>query len=224
LKREELPLETDVDWTALAAAIAGGLGHELNGRVTSLLGIAHVARLSGALEAGLLGDLEEEVQRLKRATVLLRRLPFFASAGLRLDRVADVVRDAILLNGLGGYSDVILQSDGDGDSPPILLASPIFAKALLLLFAASRRSRPDAVREVRVLATVNQTQVVLIETAGGETADQPINSVRPLGEARQIIESMGGGVIVEESTAATGGHRITITLPAAAPPDLRAER
>jgi hypothetical protein len=224
LKREVLPLETDGDWSALAAAIAGGLGHELNGRVTSLLGIAHVARLRGVLEAGLLDDLEEEVQRLKRATVLLRRLPFFASTGLRLDRVADVVRDAIQLNGLGGHSDVILQSDGDGDSPPILLASPILAKALLLLFAASRQSRPAAVREVRVLDAADQTHFVLIEAAGGDTADQPINAVRSLGQGRQLIESMGGGVVVEESTAVTGGHRITITLPAAVPPIPPAER
>ena len=223
MKREELPPEMDADWTAIAAAIAGGLGHELNGRVTSLLGIAHVARVSGALEAGLLDDLEEEVQRLKRAAVLLRRLPFFASGGLRLDRLADVVRDATLLDGLGGYSDVILVSDGDRDSPAVLLASPVLAKALLLLFAASRRSRPGAVREVRLFEAADQTQGVLIEAVGGETV-QPIHAVRSLGEARQIIESIGGRVAVEESTVATGGHRMTVTLPAAAPPVPPAER
>jgi signal transduction histidine kinase len=223
LKREERPVEHDAEWPALAAHIAGGLGHELNGRVTSLLGIAYVARSTRTLDPSLLDDLEEEVQRLRRAAILLRRLPFFASSEPRLDRFSDVVRDAVALHSIGEGTDIPLVIDEpNGDAPQVWLASPDLAKALLLLIAASERSRPTASRTVRVLAPAGDTQSVRIETTGGDAEAHPVNATRSLREGREIVEDLNGGVIVEESTDDQGRHRITITLPVVSPPGFSA--
>jgi hypothetical protein len=204
------------DWQALAASIMSGLGHDLNGRVTALLGIAHFARSGEAIDPGLLADLEHEVNRLRRTAILFRRVPWFTSGEPRLDRVLDVVRDVAQLFYLASGSEVVVAPE-NGGGPFVWIATPTLARALLFLLSASGRATPLASRRVSVPPSPEGLERIEIEAYGGLPAVLRLHSLPALLEGRQLIESLGGQVVADDEPSDGVHHRIVISLPTTNP-------
>lgn len=207
------------EWQRFAASILSGLGHDLSGRVTALLGIAHVIRAAGgSLEAELLDDLDAELVKLKQAVVLLRRLASDGAREPRPDRMREVIRDVAQLYRLAGGSPVLVAgADEPGHGPRIWLASPILSRALLLVLRSVERTAPGSSLRIRLVSSEDGSERIEIEavTRDGILVGEP-DGEATFEEARDLIESLGGVVVREAS--GVSAPRVAISLPAVDPP------
>jgi hypothetical protein len=210
--------ETPAPGWRTAGSILAGISHELNGRITALLGIVHVARSRNRLDGQLLDDLEAQVEKLKRCALLLRHLPWFAPREPQLVKLDDILRDAIQLHDMGARGRVSLVASGPGSRRPVRLAVAPFTEALLALLAETERICAGPITVAIRDADAGAAVVIEGRIPAGQ-AYRPESDLDAVTEGRQLIGSLGGRVLaVVEGNADGGIVRIEIILPRAEVP------
>jgi hypothetical protein len=187
--------------------------------VTALLGIAHVARTDGAMDEQLLADLEEQVEHLKRAVLLLRRLPWFGFGEARLVRLRDVVGEAVELYEKRAGARVAYERDGAAESSPIWLQVSQFQEVLLDALAASEEI-VGGQRLIRVRLNGEDGDRVEIEAElPARSAAAGVEAISGVQSAERGMEALGGDFGCEIEPGVEGGRlRMALTLPAGVPP------
>lgn len=188
-------------WRGLLGSLIRGIGHDLNGRLTALMGVAHLARSAGSLDPELLAVLDDQVARLNESVGMLRSLPFDTSGDAQLTRIVDIVPPVIeLYRCRAGTDFATLTMGGDSAAPPLEVSIERLTGALLLLLAAAEkgpggRSPSLGVRFGRDGSDV-WVRVESCSTAreqGEEFSWDPESSAGVM-EARTLIEDDGGSL------------------------------
>ena len=178
-------------WRGVAGLLVAGIGHDLNGRLTALMGIAHVARHTGA-DPELLDVLDDQVKRLEQSIRALRSWPVGAPGNPELTRIKDVLPPMLeLYECRGGGDDVALEVE-EGPSNAIRIRIRPFMEAILLLLAAAEHDTNGGHRplEVRYGSDDGEAWLAIRAKNGGKAADGVVDS-RTVEEAKELLESAG---------------------------------
>lgn len=208
----------DEVWRALLRSLVSGIAHDLNGRLTALGGVAHMARTAG-LDGKLMRILDEEVQRLASSTLLLRALPLSPHGEPGPIRLGDVLPEiGQLYAHRSGSRRPAVRVEGDV-SVVARADSGALAETTLLLLAAAEATSPNGVSALVIqIATRGETVLVHIEgrprERGGKAIAVDLDAEAARAAATTRIESSGGRVSAE---AHDGETRYTIELPRVEP-------
>jgi hypothetical protein len=130
-------LEANYGWRNVVASLVAGIGHDLNGHVTALKGIAHVARTGTGLDAEMLDLLDEQVARLEEAVRMLRGLPLVLDDRAELTSLKDVIDGVTRLWARrSGAQQARVRVTAEGEVPVVLMRRRPLAAGLLLLLSA----------------------------------------------------------------------------------------
>jgi signal transduction histidine kinase len=182
--------DPDDGWRGVVGLLIAGIGHDLNGRLTALLGIAHVARHAGA-DRDLLEVLDDQVRRLEQSIRALRGWPVGGSSSLELTRIKDLIPALLeLYECRGGGGDPVLEVE-EGPSNAIRIRSRPFMEAVLLLLAAAEHSDGGRHRPLVVgYGSDGGDAWLRIEARDGAGAASA--GSRSVEEARGLVEQAGG--------------------------------
>lgn len=208
----------DEAWRALLRSLVSGIAHDLNGRLTALGGVAHMARTAG-LDGKLMRILDEEVQRLASSTLLLRALPLSPRGDPEPVRLGDVLPEiGQLYAHRSGPRRPAVRVEGDA-SVIARADSGALAEATLLLLAAAEATSPNGVSALVIqVAARGEAALVQIEGVPRERSGKAIAATLDAEAARAgaqaLIESSDGRLTAEVRDA---GTRYTIELPRVVP-------
>jgi signal transduction histidine kinase len=199
-------------WRGVVGLLISGIGHDLNGRLTALLGVAHVARHAAGADRDLLEVLDDQVRRLEQTIRALRGWPVGGSSSLELTRLKDLMPPLLELydcRGGGGDPNVRVE---EGPSNAIRLRSRPFMEAVLLLLAAAEHGDGGRHRPLVVGYGSDEGDAWLrIEARDGAGSASVSN--RSVEEARGLVERAGGRLSVAEPLET--GLRFEVRLPEA---------
>jgi hypothetical protein len=204
-------LERSNGWRNLVGALVAGIGHDLNGHITALKGIAHVARTGPGLDAEMLDLLDEQVARLEEAIRLLRGLPLVRDDRVELTSLKDVIEGVTRLwSRRSGAMQARVRVVTDGHSPVVLIRRRALAAGLLLLLDAAESSGGSAGGvELRFGEDGEGGGWVRIESTGAATQEGDSHEDVEA-EAAQWIEHAGAHL---EVTGAQGSVRFEVRIP-----------
>lgn len=206
------------EWHRVSDCMIAGLCHELNDRIASLRGILQIARLDEAVDGGIADQLDAELERLARASRLLRLLPADRTGPPVATSPADVLADVLeLQQHCGGLEDVPVDADIAPDTPPVFVDPASLRRVLALVLASAARAAGGRVR----LRTAADDDDVLFDVAVLSGADEPKETAPPAGvepdplaiaAAGAALRAMGGQLDDVRSTP----PRLRIRLPSLA--------
>jgi C4-dicarboxylate-specific signal transduction histidine kinase len=208
-------------WRALAEALAAGIAHDLNGRLTALSGVAHMARATGGMDEELVRILEDEAVRLEAAIEMLRAMPFGGTGEPELIRLSELVPElAQLYTGRSGPEPPRVVVDGD---PSAIVHAPRarLAELLLLVLAAAEARTTTRAGDLRVWYGVEPPDAVL-RIAGAasprpgeaEGGRRPVDRAAAAAEASALAGRLGGRL---DRSGAGMSSLYVIRLPAVTP-------
>jgi hypothetical protein len=136
----------------LSASLVNGIAHDLNGRLGALMGVAHLARASAAMETDLLDLLQEQIHKLRESIGQLRALPLGdRRTEQRLVPLSEAVGAALtLFRCRSGPDPVSFQADSWGESALVHMVQSAFTEALLLTLTAAERGPNGRMCAVRI--------------------------------------------------------------------------
>jgi len=186
-------------WRGVAGLLVAGIGHDLNGRLTALMGIAHVARHTGA-DPELLDVLDDQVKRLEQSIRALRSWPVPTPGKAELTRIKDVLPPMLeLYECRGGGDDVVLKVE-EGPSNAIRIRIRPFMEAILMLLAAAEHDASGNHRSLEVRYGSDGGEAWLSIRGQGGSADGTVNS-RTIEEARALLQDAGARLARADATA-----------------------
>lgn len=204
-------------WRLVLGSLVSGIAHDLNGRLTALGGVAHMARTAG-LDVKLMSILDEEVQRLASSTLQLRALPLAPHGDPVPVRLGDLVQElAGLYTHRSGPRRPVVKVEGDlaisATTEPGALA-----EATLLLLAASEATSPVGVSALLIQIGARDGRAVLriegVPRERGKADNAYVDADAAAVSAEARLESCGARLAVESAESTT---RYTIELPQFAP-------
>jgi hypothetical protein len=202
--------DPDEGWRSVVGLLIAGLGHDLNGRLTALMGIAHVARHTGA-DRELLDVLDDQVRRLELTIRALRGWPVGAPGKPELTRIKDLIPPIVeLYECRGGGDDPVLKVL-EGPSNAIRIRMRPFMEAVLLLLAAAEHGEGGTHRPLLVHYGSDQGEAWL--AIEGEADGDADTSNRSIDEARELVEKAGGRLA--EASQQDGKVRLEVRIPEA---------
>lgn len=204
----------DEAWRVVLHSLVAGIAHDLNGRLTALGGVAHMARTAG-LDVKLMSILDEEVQRLASSTLLLRALPLSPHGDPTPIQLGDVLPEiGQLYAHRSGPRRPVVRIEGDGSIST--RAEPgALAEATLLLLAAAEAASANGVSALVIqIAAGEERARVEIEgiprDRGGQAGATSIDAGAAEAGAKTRIESAGGRLLIDADGERA---RYTIELP-----------
>lgn len=187
-------------WRGVVGLLVSGIGHDLNGRLTALMGIAHVARHAG-LDSELLDVLDDQVQRLETSIRALRNMPVGGPGKPELTRIKDLLQPVVELYGCrGGGDEVALEVEEAGPSNAIRMRVRPFIEAVLLMLAAAEHDHGGKHRKLRVQYGSKHGEAYLLVEAGTGASGPRMATNATVEEARQLLELAGGRLERSELT------------------------
>jgi signal transduction histidine kinase len=191
--------DPDQGWRGVAGLLVAGIGHDLNGRLTALMGIAHVARHTGG-DPELLDVLDDQVKRLEQSIRALRSWPVGGPGNAELTRIKDVLPPVLDLYGCRGGGDDVALDFEEGPSNAIRIRIRPFMEAILLLLASAEHSAGGRHRPLQVRYGSDGGDAWLtIRAKDIESAGAGVES-RSLAEARTLLETAGARLARAEAT------------------------
>lgn len=183
-------------WRGVVGLLISGIGHDLNGRLTALLGIAHVARHAGA-DSDLLEVLDDQVRRLEHSIRALRGWPVGGPSNPELTRLKDLMPPLLeLYDCRGGGDDPRVQVE-EGPSNAIRIRTRPLMEAILLLLAAAEHADGGRHRPLVVgYGSDGGDAWLRIEALDGTGGANVGN--RSVEEARGLVEKAGGRLSAAE--------------------------
>jgi signal transduction histidine kinase len=179
--------------------LVAGIGHDLNGRLTALMGIAHVARHTGG-DPELLDVLDDQVKRLEQSIRALRSWPVGGPGNPELTRIKDVLPPVLDLYGCRGGGDDVALDFEEGPSNAIRIRIRPFMEAILLLLASAEHRAEGRHRPLQVRYGSDGGDAWLtIRAKDVESAAAGVES-RSLAEARTLLETAGARLARAEAT------------------------
>jgi signal transduction histidine kinase len=198
-------------WRGVVGLLIAGIGHDLNGRLTALLGIAHVARHAGA-DRDLLEVLDDQVRRLEQSIRALRGWPVGGSANPELTRLKDLMPPVLELYECRGGGDDPKLAIEEGPSNAIRIRTRPFMEAVLLLLAAAEHSDGGRHRPVVIGYGSEDGDAWLRIEARDGSGSGDVGS-RSVEEARALVEQAGGRLSAAERREE--GLRFEVRVPEA---------
>jgi signal transduction histidine kinase len=194
-------------WRGVAGLLVAGIGHDLNGRLTALMGIAHVARHTGA-DPELLDVLDDQVKRLEQSIRALRAWPVGGPGNPELTRIKDVLPPMLELYECRGGGDDVALTVEEGPSNAIRIRIRPFMEALLLLLAAAEHASDGRHRplDVRYGSEGGEAWLAIRAKAGNATSAS-VDSLA-VAEARTLLESAGARL----ARADAGGEGVHLEI------------
>lgn len=205
-------------WRKVAQALLSGITHDLNGRLTALAGLAHVARASAGMEPELLGILDDQVKRLDESIRLLRSMPLAGAAQPELIRLHDLVLQLARLYGarsgpeppvldVAGDTSVVVRLDGDNLAEAVLLMMAALEPCTSTRAGALRVRYGFADHEAYVSVEAVSPTAATARAGGGR-----IDRTAALEEAAALAQRLPGRMLRPGDPA--GARRAEIRLPA----------
>ena len=198
-------------WRGVVGLLISGIGHDLNGRLTALLGIAHVARHAGA-DRDLLEVLDDQVRRLEQSIRALRGWPVGGSSNPELTRLKDLMPPVLELYECRGGGDDPKVRIEEGPSNAIRIRTRPLMEAVLLLLAAAEHSDGGRHRPLVVGYGSEDGEAWLTIEARDGAGGANVGS-RAVEEARGLVEKAGGRLSGAE--AGEAGLRFEVRIPEA---------
>jgi hypothetical protein len=186
---------TEREWRGVMGALVAGIGHDLNGHVTALKGVAHMARGATRADREMLELLEDQVARMEEAVRLLRTVPLRADESVELASLKDVAEGAVRLwRRRSGMCMALVELEAVGEPPVVLIRRRTLTAGLLLLIAGAEGTGDAPVPVVVRFGEEVGCAWIRIEAAGGAVSNGNGNGngSRPLPvEARGLLEAAG---------------------------------
>lgn len=150
-------------WRTLSDALLAGFCHELGGRASAFVSIAHLATRETVRTGFVLNEIERESERLARLASLLRVLPRHESLGPRAVSLTAAVQEALeLARYHHGLRAIELSAELAPSLPAVRVDKNAFTQSLLILLAATaRRALTLGHARLRVTATQEEADVVV---------------------------------------------------------------
>ena len=189
-KGATLFFDPEQGWRGVAGLLVAGIGHDLNGRLTALMGIAHVARHTGGGDPELLDVLDDQVKRLEQSIRALRSWPVGSPGNPELTRIKDVLPPMLDLYACRGGGDDVALNVEEGPSNAIRIRIRPFMEAVLLLLAAAEHDANGRHRPLQVRYGSDAGEAWLTIRAQGGGADEAVSS-RAIEEAKVLLETAG---------------------------------
>jgi signal transduction histidine kinase len=209
-------LEATDGWRGLLGSLIRGIGHDLNGRLTALMGVAHLARSAGSLDPELLSVLDDQIGRLNESVAMLRSVPFDTSGDAQLTRIVDIVPPVTeLYRCRAGADFATLTIGGDSGAPPLEVSIDRLSGALLLLLAAAERGPGGHARSLGVRFGHEGSNVwVRVESCseprqGGDELSWDPECAEGVAEARSLVEQ-DGGTLSTRAEPSDDGFRVSL--------------
>lgn len=127
-------------WLTLSDGLLAGFCHELGGRASAFVSLAHLATRESVRAGFVVQEIERESEQLARLANLLRVLPRHASDRPRPVSLRTTLVEAVeLARYHHGLRAIEFELDLDDDLPAFRVDRNAFIQSLLILIAASAR-------------------------------------------------------------------------------------
>lgn len=215
------------------ATLAGGVAHEFNNLLTTVLGYAQLLPERTGDAAGLTAAAGQIIAAARRGAEVVHQLQLFARAGeCRRSRqdVHQLIRDSIAHTSRGWPETVLVEFRPHDGPVPVLLNAPQIILALQHILQNARQAMPAGAGRIAIttiahaelsppmLRVTIEDDGVGMDEATRRRVLQPFfsNGSRGLGltVAYGVLKAHGG--TIEVDAAPVGGTRIHLWLPLAA--------
>jgi len=191
-------------WLNVSDRILSGACHDLNGRLSSLDGLAQLLTLDGAEGTPVIPYLKEEISKLETVVSLLRLFPGDLMAVPEPMTPTDLVDDVVRLHrkhrGLESQATTYSCEDG---LPPVLVNRARVGRGLLILMAWIGRTALDSgAGSLEIRAEAEGEAVTLRlegKDAGNGTLDLGVDAAAPeVAALRDLLRLDGGELDIED--------------------------